>query len=301
MGAIGRCSDFARDDQQSPVGTAGHYDGFLLIQWPTPWPRDAADLDSIADVMAAASARRIRVQLVQPVSHPDNPATVVLYERPAGDWFAGYQGSGATTSGDVVKLAAQVLDGSICTTAVGYNDVLVCAHGARDVCCGAAGTKLATSFGAVQAESSTTRVWRTSHLGGHRFAPTALILPRGVMWAYLDQSVLQGLIDDDEALLPSAHRYYRGCSGLSGPEAQVLESACLRDVGWAVLDRPRRAFISESRWYIEIAGVGRRPIERWTGDISSGREVTVLACRNDDRADDKRHQELRLDAFTRGA
>jgi len=53
--------------------------------------------------------------------------------------------------------------------------------------------------------------------GGHRFAPTALLLPEGTLWAYLDLDLLVGVsdrsLDVDEAV-----RLYRGCAGLDCPE-----------------------------------------------------------------------------------
>ena len=48
-------------------------------------------------------------------------------------------------------------------------DVLVCTHGTRDTCCGSLGTRL---WRDLDAGGATVR--RTSHTGGHRFAPTAV-------------------------------------------------------------------------------------------------------------------------------
>ena len=39
------------------------------------------------------------------------------------------------------------------------------------------------------------RVWRCSHTGGHRFAPTAITLPDGRAWAYADADLIDGVID----------------------------------------------------------------------------------------------------------
>jgi hypothetical protein len=54
---------------------------------------------------------------------------------------------------------------------------LVCTNGRRDRCCALWG---ATFFRALQPLAGTA-VWQTTHLGGHRFAPTTLTLPDGVM------------------------------------------------------------------------------------------------------------------------
>jgi hypothetical protein len=54
---------------------------------------------------------------------------------------------------------------------------LVCAHGRRDACCARLGAPL---FSALGSHLPPTRLWQSSHLGGHRFAPNVLVLPSGV-------------------------------------------------------------------------------------------------------------------------
>jgi hypothetical protein len=58
---------------------------------------------------------------------------------------------------------------------------LVCTHGARDRCCAKWGVSLWEALRKREGE----RVWQCSHLGGHRFAPTALALPSGLLWGRL--------------------------------------------------------------------------------------------------------------------
>jgi hypothetical protein len=59
--------------------------------------------------------------------------------------------------------------------------MLVCAHGRRDVCCAVRGRALAGELAAEGVD-----VWECTHLGGHRFAPTALVLPTGYAYGRLD-------------------------------------------------------------------------------------------------------------------
>lgn len=56
--------------------------------------------------------------------------------------------------------------------------LLVCTHAERDPCCGVDGALAETLAGA--------DVFECSHLGGHRFAPTALVLPTGYLYGHLD-------------------------------------------------------------------------------------------------------------------
>ncbi len=69
------------------------------------------------------------------------------------------------------------LPGSVVTDPL----LLVCTHGRRDRCCALDGRALALAVG-------DTDVWECSHLGGHRFAPTALVLPTGYLYGRLDVS-----------------------------------------------------------------------------------------------------------------
>jgi hypothetical protein len=56
--------------------------------------------------------------------------------------------------------------------------LLVCTNAKRDRCCALLGRPLVDAF----ATSLPGRVWETSHLGGHRFAPTLVSLPDGYLF-----------------------------------------------------------------------------------------------------------------------
>ena len=60
--------------------------------------------------------------------------------------------------------------------------LLVCTHGRRDRCCALDGRALVKAL----IEAGEPDVWECSHLGGHRFAPTALVLPTGYLYGRLD-------------------------------------------------------------------------------------------------------------------
>lgn len=61
--------------------------------------------------------------------------------------------------------------------------VLVCTHGSRDKCCGVLGGVTFAGLRKILPDS----VWQVSHLGGHRFAPTALCLPFGLMLGRIEE------------------------------------------------------------------------------------------------------------------
>lgn len=107
-------------------------------------------------------------------------------------------------------------------------DLLLCTHGSRDVCCGRDGTAI---FGELAVELRRPgldpgRVWRSSHLGGHRFAPTALSLPDGLLWAHLDrEQALSVLRRDGPAGELSG--LCRGSVALADPRCQIADREAL--------------------------------------------------------------------------
>lgn len=71
--------------------------------------------------------------------------------------------------------------------------LLVCSNGRRDLCCAVAGHPLATGLAADPAYSE--HVVEVSHLGGHRFAPTAVLLPTGMAYGRLTPDTARAAID----------------------------------------------------------------------------------------------------------
>ena len=145
-----RCADWAREVGIDPVGTAGSYAGFLLVEWPLPWPRDASEVEALGAVHEALAGTKIRLQLVVPRADAPTRA-VVLHRRPADDddgWFTRLERvARAVPPGDVAVCAADLV-----TTGTGdtepFTDVLVCGHGARDRCCGSLGSRGSPARGA---------------------------------------------------------------------------------------------------------------------------------------------------------
>src|SRR5687767_12417458 len=62
--AAWRCSPWTEAQGVDPIGSAGDYDTFIVVEVPLPWPKDISEIPELA---AAASARvRTRVQAVRP-------------------------------------------------------------------------------------------------------------------------------------------------------------------------------------------------------------------------------------------
>jgi hypothetical protein len=67
---------------------------------------------------------------------------------------------------------------------------LVCTNGRRDRCCALLGRPLAAELAA----SGHAQVWEVTHLGGHRFAPTMLVLPYGYAYGRMSAHVAKEIL-----------------------------------------------------------------------------------------------------------
>ncbi|MCG8349716.1 MAG: hypothetical protein MI924_18275 [Chloroflexales bacterium] len=137
----------------------------------------------------------------------------------------------------------------------GVRDFLVCTHGARDAACGTFGYPLYRSLKrcATDTARGRARVWRSSHFGGHEFAPTVIEFPAGIYWAYVGTEQAAQIVErtGDIARL---HGHYRGWSGLARGFLQVAEREILLREGWGWFDYRRAGQIiaqntaSEASW-----------------------------------------------------
>jgi hypothetical protein len=101
--------------------------------------------------------------------------------------------------------------------------LLVCTNSRRDICCALRGRPVALECSAQRPG----RVWECSHTGGHRFAPTGVLLPHGQAFARLSGTSAVAAVDagarDEVPMELLGTAYDRGRSHLS-PPAQAAES-----------------------------------------------------------------------------
>jgi hypothetical protein len=310
------CSDWAQSQRLDPVGNAGYYEGFLLVEQPLPWPFDVStvpDLVEVAELAASAGLRLQTVMRVSPPSHavqgrpePDQageqqwededasrpgvdadidlgsepPRRVICYRTARPGWAGPLVRSERLASASsLVEQAAALVNTSPLPPDSGdissaVTDILVCTHGRRDGCCGARGIELLNELVREPAFGFPVRFWRTSHTGGHRFAPTAVVLPAGTLWAWADPALLRDVATARGDLGPLLSRY-RGCATVGSPGAQALERAVLAEVGWDLFASPRRADDLGNgtvRLETELAGT-------WEGTVKEGRRVPQPDCR----------------------
>ncbi|MDE0973801.1 MAG: hypothetical protein OSA11_01765 [Candidatus Nanopelagicales bacterium] len=97
--------------------------------------------------------------------------------------------------------------------------LLICTNGKRDQCCATFGRNLISECADSLPPEQFTKILECSHLGGHRFAPTGMMLPQNLALGRLDPSAVLRLLADQAV----DSRYVRGSTSLS-PAQQVIQA-----------------------------------------------------------------------------
>ncbi|GAB2494158.1 sucrase ferredoxin [Luteococcus sediminum] len=239
------CSDAWVDAALPALGTAPDARFWVALEQPGPWGAKAFTQSHLDPELGALLERTAqlaggRMLLVRsPLHHPDQPGPrrVLVAGGPVeAPWL------GRCTIEDAAELPG-LLEGwadlSVATTPPPPLEpaepvLLVCTNGKRDRCCATKGAPLARSLAARFGD----RVWEATHLGGHRFATTALALPARQMTARVDEELavralrgqllaLDGQHDRGRTCLPAMARiadaWLRAATGETDPGAVVYE------------------------------------------------------------------------------
>jgi hypothetical protein len=289
-----RCAAWARDVGLSAAGTAPRADVFVLVEHPLPWPSEVGSdplLRELEKVAAdqAGPGRSVRLQAVAVDGEQMLRKVVVL--QAAVSPFTGYgRAEGLGSLEALPGLVAGLVSAKPTPQASRQvTDVLVCTHGSRDTCCGSMGTRL---WKELEETLLGVKVWRTSHTGGHRFAPTAITFPDGNYWAHLDGAVVRGIVG--RTLDPAiAAQHLRGCAAFT-PAVQVADGAVLAARGWDWLHAAR---FGEERGPMRVELCFRSALgERGGYDVllEEGRLMPVPDCGADPAEAKKSQCELKV-------
>jgi hypothetical protein len=272
-----RCSPWTRAQGVDPIGSTPRFDAVVLVEHPLPWPHDVAEIPELSPYTAVPGLRVMAV--VPDGTSDDGNVRVTHHRRVAAGRFEGTDhrvaGDDVASALDAIAAAPLADHGGLpSAVAAAPQEVLVCTHGRRDTCCGSFGTRV---HAALAGRWPAVRVARCSHTGGHRFAPTAITLPEGRAWAYVEPELLDRVVrrtGDVTAL--AAHD--RGSSALD-PFAQVVERALFEHLGWGWLDEPQVQATTEPR----ADGHAATVTLTWSGGTAIGevevaRELPVLVC-----------------------
>lgn len=239
------CSRVARAAGFQPVGTAPTYQAHLLVECPLPWEREVTDSDTfpaaLRELLARAAQDGIEPRVTGIMPDPEYAQaglTRVFFFAHSADAPVYAKREFLVPPGEAPALVEALLYapggvgrfGAYEQKTEHVREVLVCNHGSRDRCCATFGFPVYQELRRRYARPDSVRVWRCSHLGGHRMAPTLLDLPEGRYYAYVAVDDLPNLIGREGPFAALADQY-RGWGRLS-PLEQAAERAVLLAEGW---------------------------------------------------------------------
>jgi hypothetical protein len=182
--------------------------------------------------------KRARVQLIRRPERAGSEALVYLARSTPGE--STLLGATLTRLEQLcaVDLTAWV-GGAVPTGFAVLSDplYLVCVHGRRDRCCALRGMPVYSALAALESRVAggpdgllRPAVFQTTHLGGHRFAATLVVLPEGICYGRLEASEAEAL-----RAAHAAGRFHdlarvRGRSAYEAA-AQTAELRLLQDLG----------------------------------------------------------------------
>ncbi len=227
-----RCAALAAELDEPLAGTAAFARSWLAVEQPGPWGREALSASHLdegvaRELTALAAGTGVRVVLIRrPGSHPDRhrpvPRHVYLaHTAPGRTWLERTTVTDPKQLLDLDFARAGAGDRGLLGTTVSGPLLLVCTNGRRDVCCALLGRPVAAALAAEHGE----RVWECTHIGGHRFAPTAVLLPTGYSYGRLTTEAGARLLAGGPDLADC-----RGRSSWS-PAGQVAELAVRESTG----------------------------------------------------------------------
>lgn len=237
------CSDYTREVGEDLIGSATNYETYILVECPPPWTTDAFNsrwVPKNLHLLAAEINRSklpIRFLLIaNDVSHTADQTTLLIYQKKQG-LINGYHKyefhlPNIEQVASVVRkwLDNKTADYQVYTDAT--RDILVCTHGSHDKCCARYGNPFyfhATNTIA-NLNLDNVRIWKSSHFGGHRFAPTAIDLPEARYYGVLDQDSFASILTRTGDI-KCLEKVYRGW-GILPSQLQVLERELILHHGW---------------------------------------------------------------------
>lgn len=197
------CSTLSARYAEPLAGTAPYAGRWLAIEQPGPWgPRALTESHLPQDLGRAlgakAEAAGVRIALIRrPGRHaehaPGAPRRILL-----ADTRPGRTALWSWETADAATLLELDFDVPGKPRHGGPPPLLVCTNARRDECCALTGRALA-SWLAQDPQTDSAAVWESDHLGGHRFAPTAVLLPTGYLYGRLDGSAAREILREASA------------------------------------------------------------------------------------------------------
>ncbi len=215
------CADLCLASGEPLLGTATQVDVWLLLEYKPVWrPKAIEDNDLAApvrewlDSTVAAFAEQGRKARSQFVRRPELDTVETTLFVADGGRLCRFESAGYGEFAGLDLAGADAGRGE----EVSAPHYFVCTNGQRDLCCARYGLPVYARL----REAVGARVWQTTHVGGHRFAPNVLALPQGVLYGRVFAEEVEGFLAAAEAGALSL-KHLRGRPAYP-PEAQAAEA-----------------------------------------------------------------------------
>lgn len=255
-------------------GTAAPAAGFLLVEQPGGWARQAltgSRLDPVVGevVSGRAIAQGMRALLIRRPGRHEAPVRrrwAVVSSRVGREmtWWGDF--------GADDELLGLPMDGS----GGRRSDepfYLVCTHGRHDTCCAVEGRPVAAALDRLRPG----RVWECSHTGGDRFAANVVAMPNGLYYGRVTPGAAEQLVDAHEKGNVVPH-LLRGHTTMP-PAAQAAQAHARQATGDDRIDALSPAgtiHLGRGRWQVRLRHQKRNLIV--TVQASSASGAGLLTC-----------------------
>ena len=194
------CKESSASSGEHLYGTAPRVDHWFLLEYSDHWERNALSQSSIPQNVKKLLAGLLtyfdnsRLQLIKRDDSPGD--SLSLYYIKSTEFDPQCFKFSLNNYDDILELDLENLiqNGDLGDSKTDEKVALVCTHGTYDSCCGKYGMPV---FEQLKEESDFT-VWRTTHLGGHRFSSNVVMFPYGIYYGRVNESNIGEII--------SAHR-----------------------------------------------------------------------------------------------
>lgn len=241
------CSDNSRQIGEDIIGSATNNQTYILVECPTPWTAEALNSKWVPEnlklLIEKCKSAKIPVRfllIANNLSHKVDSTTVLIYQKKEG-LSNGYHKQEFHLAH--IEQAAGVVRKWLSGHSSNYEvkssatrDILVCTHGSHDLCCARYGNPFYCQAVAMCDNLclDNVRIWKSSHFGGHRFAPTIIDLPEARYYGALDQDSFRSILTRTGDI-NCLNKVYRGW-GILPTSIQALERELILQHGWDWFD-----------------------------------------------------------------
>ncbi|MGM3304893.1 sucrase ferredoxin [Anabaena sp. WFMT] len=237
------CSDYSRQIGEDIIGSATNYQTYILVECPQPWISEAFKSkwvpDNLRVLVEEVKRSKLSIQfllIANDQSHKVEETTLLIYKKQEG-LIHGYCKQEFKLPN--IEQVAGVINKWLLDENLDYQvenginrDILVCTHGSHDQCCARYGNPF--YYYAKNTISDlhfdNVRIWKSSHFGGHRFAPTAIELAEGRYYGVLDHDSFKSILTRTGDI-KFLNKVYRGW-GILPSALQILEREIILHQGW---------------------------------------------------------------------